>query len=670
MIVVLDNHPNSRAGLTIAQRYSRGLVALASWDSATDHIDADVRASVTAEPTIAEALRVATERRAPWVAIRRDFAEPKQLLSELLVAAAQNTHEEMPGFAVILADGDPAPFRRILAIVDQRSGAISGLAAYVAVAAADSSGAELDILVLGHDGGEAGSVDSPDQLAVSREHEYLQKARDRARSGGVSVNWLSATDADDPWPVLQDQLSQHDYDLVIDDLGDVSFGRPGSLRRAMKGEVDLGALGEIPLRLLTETPTPLLLVIDEIRLGMAPQRLLKLGTVAAIALGTVASPTAVSGIATTTAEAASEDEAEALADELAVALGMQQSEEESAEALAEERAAAAAASSRGGSDEGAREESESDADSGEDTEKPKKAKAPKGGATPSQVQKAQKSANEDKQALDKQKDKQKKAKKSLAETEEDYGTAQEAAESALSELNAAALSYTEAERHAEQVTARTTGVTSVLPGGPQEAEVDAAVQMEQSAAERLDRAIATGETALEDLATAESDLAEAEEKLASRKEKTKESKAEYEQSKQKADVYKASLAETRQSPVAKGYNLTARYGATGGYWSSGVHTGLDFAAPAGTDILAAASGTVVYAGWDGAYGNKVVIDHGDGYVTTYAHLSRIKVSPGQKVQTGDHIGDMGSTGNSTGSHLHFEVEKNGKFIDPEAWLGW
>jgi murein DD-endopeptidase MepM/ murein hydrolase activator NlpD len=97
---------------------------------------------------------------------------------------------------------------------------------------------------------------------------------------------------------------------------------------------------------------------------------------------------------------------------------------------------------------------------------------------------------------------------------------------------------------------------------------------------------------------------------------------------------------------------------------------LDFAGSSGTDIMAAASGTVVSTGWEGSYGNQVVIDHGNGYQTTYNHMSGIGVRAGQKVQTGDHIGDMGSTGNSTGTHLHFEVTHNGKFMDPESWLGW
>ena len=96
------------------------------------------------------------------------------------------------------------------------------------------------------------------------------------------------------------------------------------------------------------------------------------------------------------------------------------------------------------------------------------------------------------------------------------------------------------------------------------------------------------------------------------------------------------------------------------------HKGIDIANRASPDILAADSGKVVVAGWpDGyGYGNRVIIDHGNGYRTLYGHLSRIYVVPGQTVSRGSAIGKMGSTGRSTGIHLHFEVIKNGVYINP------
>jgi murein DD-endopeptidase MepM/ murein hydrolase activator NlpD len=98
---------------------------------------------------------------------------------------------------------------------------------------------------------------------------------------------------------------------------------------------------------------------------------------------------------------------------------------------------------------------------------------------------------------------------------------------------------------------------------------------------------------------------------------------------------------------------------------SRMHQGVDFAAPTGTPILASARGTVVFAGWGGGYGNVVVLDHGKGLRTRYAHMHRIGVRNGQQVSQGQSIGQVGSTGLSTGPHLHYEVWQNGKPVDPK-----
>ncbi len=98
------------------------------------------------------------------------------------------------------------------------------------------------------------------------------------------------------------------------------------------------------------------------------------------------------------------------------------------------------------------------------------------------------------------------------------------------------------------------------------------------------------------------------------------------------------------------------------------HQGLDIAAPTGTTVVAAAAGTVILAKWYGGYGNYILIDHGGGYSTGYGHLSAIYVSNGQTVQRGQAIGAVGSTGQSTGPHLHYEVRINGKPVDPAPRL--
>ncbi|GIO28241.1 peptidoglycan DD-metalloendopeptidase family protein [Ornithinibacillus bavariensis] len=120
---------------------------------------------------------------------------------------------------------------------------------------------------------------------------------------------------------------------------------------------------------------------------------------------------------------------------------------------------------------------------------------------------------------------------------------------------------------------------------------------------------------------------------------------------------------------------TFKWPTSGGYISSHVgyrwgayHKGLDIAGPSNRTITAADNGTVVFAGYQGSYGNKIEINHNNGMKTVYAHLASINVSVGQTVQQGQQIGIMGSTGNSTGIHLHFEVYKNGALQNPLSYL--
>lgn len=98
------------------------------------------------------------------------------------------------------------------------------------------------------------------------------------------------------------------------------------------------------------------------------------------------------------------------------------------------------------------------------------------------------------------------------------------------------------------------------------------------------------------------------------------------------------------------------------------HTGTDIPAPTGTPVLASADGKVIEAGWKGTYGNTVMIDHGSGVITLYAHNSSLTVTTGQTVKVGQEISRVGSTGRSTGPHLHFEVRVNGEYTDPLKWI--
>lgn len=123
-------------------------------------------------------------------------------------------------------------------------------------------------------------------------------------------------------------------------------------------------------------------------------------------------------------------------------------------------------------------------------------------------------------------------------------------------------------------------------------------------------------------------------------------------------------------PAPGNYRITSQYGKRSdpitGVWSN--HGGTDIAAPYGSSIVAANDGVVIFAGWHYSYGNYIIIDHGGGISTVYAHNSKLLVTAGQAVVRGETISKAGSTGYSTGNHLHFEVRINGVRTDPMKYL--
>ena len=132
----------------------------------------------------------------------------------------------------------------------------------------------------------------------------------------------------------------------------------------------------------------------------------------------------------------------------------------------------------------------------------------------------------------------------------------------------------------------------------------------------------------------------------------------------------AGLASIPSAMPAETYKLSSSFGYRRDPINGrgAMHSGLDFKAAYGTPILAAADGTITKAGWMGGYGKTIEITHGNGLMTRYAHLSRLNVNVGQKVERGIQIGRMGSTGRSTGTHLHFEVRHHGRAINPHKFL--
>ncbi|MER9488532.1 M23 family metallopeptidase [Mesorhizobium sp. M0563] len=129
----------------------------------------------------------------------------------------------------------------------------------------------------------------------------------------------------------------------------------------------------------------------------------------------------------------------------------------------------------------------------------------------------------------------------------------------------------------------------------------------------------------------------------------------------------------RRLPLANpapGHSVTSPFGVRTDpiLGTAALHSGMDFRAPVGMPAKVTAAGVVVKAGWNGGYGRMVEVDHGNGFVTRYGHLSKIDVAVGQKLDAGDIIGKTGNSGRSTGPHLHYEVRHNGEAIDPLRFL--
>lgn len=129
---------------------------------------------------------------------------------------------------------------------------------------------------------------------------------------------------------------------------------------------------------------------------------------------------------------------------------------------------------------------------------------------------------------------------------------------------------------------------------------------------------------------------------------------------------KKAMGELFVSPITAKWRLTSYFGPRKDPFTgvASNHTGIDMACPTGTPIRSAMSGKVVYAGWSNIFGNYVIVSHGNGYQTLYGHMSKILAKKGQQVDQNTKIGLVGSTGYSTGPHLHFTVYKNGKLVDP------
>lgn len=230
-----------------------------------------------------------------------------------------------------------------------------------------------------------------------------------------------------------------------------------------------------------------------------------------------------------------------------------------------------------------------------------------------------------------------------------------------------------------RTTARAAGVAALATTGVVGSLAAPALAAESAAEQTgLTPVISLGETLADEIDAQAAAQEQAAETAAAEKQAVAAAKKEAEErvkEAREAEARAAREAERKRlnsyvSPITGSY-ISTGYKTGGAVWSSGSHTGVDFHAASGTTVRAVGSGTVVEAGWGGAYGNNIVIKMNDGTYTQYGHLSSINVSVGQAVTPGQQIGLSGATGNVTGAHLHFEARTTAEYgsdINPVAYL--
>jgi murein DD-endopeptidase MepM/ murein hydrolase activator NlpD len=620
-----------------------------------------------------------------------------------------------------------------------------------AVGAAQATGAELDVLLLGAPGERVTLPDEPMQmLRVTRDKDLFEQARRRAADEGRRARWIVVEDATDRVGLALDQVVSGDYDLVMEDLGDIRLGgrigRGGRIDRAVAPD----GPGGITRALLEQTDVPVAIVLDAVRLGVIPPAVVKGGAAAVLAVGLIGSTATVTSAQelaetqttvsqTVDAYDAALDEAASLGSPAAVDAALtdstEEAEDEPAPTDTEQEAGDPEAEpddaepqpepepepdepEEPGPEPGPGPEPEPDTepepepDAGADTEpEPASEPAPDeaelsdvapadlapeevvpeaapevdaesievdDALTTEDVQATQQAADDSAAALDEAQGAFEDAQDQALEAAEDVEAAAAAAEEAAAELAAAEEAFVAASAQTGAAITESAGLSGALPGGASDEELAAAEAAQADALAEVDAATATADEALSEYEQAAGAAAQASADLEAAAEEVTQADAAHQEavavSDATEDAYEEAMAATRVSPVP-GYEVTTEYGVPGSSWSTGYHTGVDYAAPEGTEVVAAAGGTVVYAQDDGgSYGNRVVIEHEDGYYTTYNHLSEIDVEVGQEVTAGDPIGEVGNTGNSFGAHLHFEVTQggdgwsSGDFVDPAGWL--
>jgi murein DD-endopeptidase MepM/ murein hydrolase activator NlpD len=576
--------------------------------------------------TLRTAVKAASAEGLFYIAAPRSVDDPLSVLVDAARGAARVIDDQHLGFAILLAD-DEVKLDRIAVVADLADPVTTGVAAWAAVGLATMAHSELHVLVLG-----AAEDSNPRDWREAMEwfkvrdggEELFVDALERADEHGLVMRWHGlGTPMDKPSAVLR-AVVRGEYDFVVDDLPPINVGpRPGRRRRVQAALSQAGS-NATAYRLLRDAPCSVAIVLDAARMGLAPPHVVRAGA-AAVAMGVVGAGTVAAA-----GTAAAEPNAE-------TAAAMPAAEASAAEAAVAEAQPAPALDYSA--------------------------------MTEADLAAMSQQRDETAQLRDRNAAQLKIEHQELQAKTTELASVQQELAPADAQLEVAAEKAAETQRAATYSTIMSSGPLSVLPGGPTSDEAAAA----QDAAEQAQADLEALEEKYSGLHEREAALIQEIETLETTIEKREADVAALEQ---EAAVLTQQTADLKYVlnpivvPTEAGWRISTGFGTGGGYWSSGSHTGMDFAQPAGADVYAAKNGTVVEAGWGGAYGNMVVIQHSDGTQTRYAHMSAIHVSVGQTVTAGQHIGDVGSTGNSTGPHLHFEVmDANGNFMNPAPWLG-
>ena len=542
---------------------------------------ADLRTAATVPPeqfNVRTAVSTAAAEGLFLIVAPKDVEDPLSAFVDAARGAAGELDGRHPGFA--LAFVDPGfEFNKIAAVADLRDPVTTGLSAWAAVSLASRFGTEVDVLVLGAD-----PSDEPESwregmarfTITSDGEELVRDAIERAVQHGIVLNWKPlGSPMDKPAAILR-AVVEGGYDLVVDDLPPITVGpKPGRRRRVHAALTQAGS-NATAYRLLRDAPCGVVVVLDGARLGLVPADIVRAGA-ATVALGVVGLGAASAG-----------------GDDVLDAATMPAVEQSAAvEAVAAVQPAPTDISMMTEADLAAMQQQLDAAMAQRD------AAAAELSAQQAQAEQAA-------------------AELAALQAQEDAIIPQ--AEQAQQEAQ-------DASRESTYKRIMTSGPLSLLPGGPSQTEAQEAKQRAQATQEHADAL----QSQLEVIDESQQQLTEQSEQLTQSIAQTQQQVAQTEQSIAGLSQTTSDLAWQLNPvaiPVADGFSISVPFGQRGPYWSSGYHTGLDFAHSTGADVYAAKSGVVVEAGWGGAYGTYFWIDPKEEMIgimmlqlMPYAHLN-------------------------------------------------